>query len=563
MTNTGSEVIIFIKAVPVMIAIQRGGQKVIKQHIHSAILFLLVVLAGSLSAQDQEITCRINYLSKDNVYVDRGEENGLRVGDTLHVGTDGNLKAVLVILHTSGHSASCKILSQQSLLQVGDMAVRAGSQKTGNEIIVAPLVTQEIRQQRGAVRKNIKSWARVSGALSLQWYHLEDLSGNQLDFDQPTIRFNLKALELWGKGYNLKIMTRLRKNIRARTFSTGSAQEEYRNRIYTFSFSYDDPNAAINFAVGRIHANQLSGVGYLDGLFLTYNYSPRLYFGVYGGLKSSWQFAGAEQSRQKYGVLFGYRSDRNAPSRLETSLALNTEYNGKTVSRENLYMQSSLILANRLFIFNSLDLDINRAWRKAKTGEDISLSAFYLSARYRFSDQVMAGLAFDDRKNYYTYETMEIPFEFYDMAARYGIRADLDLNFRNGYSASFQAGIRLQENNTEKTYNSRASFIKNNLFIKRLAAGARVSYYTNAYTEGWIPTLFISKSFSAGHYLSLNGGLNMYRLSMLDQQRQNYWMRLNSLFYLWSGLYLSGHYNYDWGDDREGYNFAAEIGYRF
>jgi len=536
---------------------------VIKQHIPSAVLFLIVVIAGSLSARDQEITCRINYISKDNVYVDRGEENGFHAGDTLSVGTNGELKAILVIVHTSGHSASCKIINQQKMLQVGDLATLTGSKVTQNKSITAPVAAEQIQEKSRAVSVVTKSRTRVNGTLSLQWYHLEDLSGNLLDFDQPTIRFNLKALELWGKGYRLNIMTRLRKNIRARSFATGADQQEYRNRIYTFSLSYDEPDAAFNFAVGRIHANQLSGVGYLDGIFLTYNFSPLLYFGVYGGLKSSWQFTGAEQSRQKYGVLFGYRTARDATSRLETSLALNTEYNGKTVSRENLYLQTSLIMANRLFVYNSFDLDVNRSWRKEKTGEDISISAFYLSARYRFSNLITAGLAFDDRKNYYTYETMEIPTEYYDMAARYGVRADLDLNFQNDYSASFQGGIRLRQNSTEKTYNGRASLRKNNLFMKRLTAGARISYYTNAYTEGLIPTLFISKSFSAGHYLSLTGGQNIYRLALLDQQRRNFWMRINSQLYLWSGLYLSGHYNYDWGDDREGYNFLAEIGYRF
>ena len=307
----------------------------------------------------------------------------------------------------------------------------------------------------------------------------------------------------------------------------------------------------------------LSGVGYLDGLFLKFNLSPQFYIGVYGGLKSSWEFAGAEDSRQKYGLVLGYRSDRAAESRIETSLAVNSEYNGKTISRENLYFQSSLIFKNKLFIYNSLDVDINRLWRKEKTGEDVSLSAFYLSARYRFSDVVRAGLSIDDRKNYYTYETMDISEDYYDMSARYGLSADLDLYFPKNYILSFQAGTRKRQNDTQTTYTGRASLRKSNLFIKRLSVGLNLSLYSNYYTEGWIPTVFITKNFASGHYLSITGGQNAYQMLILEQKRQNLWMRFSSQFSIWSGIYLSGYYNYNWGDDRQGYNFVIEIGYRF
>jgi hypothetical protein len=527
------------------------------------LIFLLFSLTSLLLAQETEVISRINYLSKENVYIDKGENAGLRVGDTLIVEKNGQQDAFLIIIHTSQHSASCKILEHRFELQVGDQAklVYREEKMTGTSILaVEPEKTPDIPTR---TRSGSKPWARIGGGLSVQWYHLEDLSGHQLDFDQPALRFNLKAKEIWGKNYNFIIRTRLRKDKRSRSFSTGIARETFRNRIYTFYFSYDDPTSAFNYAIGRIQSNQLSGVGYLDGLFLRYNLSPRLHIGVYGGLKSSWEFAGAEGSRQKYGLMVGYRSDRSAASRIETSLAVNTEYKGKTVSRENLYFQSSFSFNNKLFVYNSVEVDINRSWRKERTSEAVSLSSFYLSARYRFSDVVLAGLSFDDRKNYYTYDTMEIPEDYYDMAARYSLGAELNLYFPRNYTTSFRAGIRKRQNDTQTTYTGRASFRKSNLFIKRLSVGINLNLYSNYYTEGWIPTVFITKSFSSGHYLSITGGQNSYRFLSLEQDRRNFWMRLNSQFSLWSGLYLSGYYNYNWGDDRQGYNFLIEIGYRF
>lgn len=546
-----------------MIVIRAGEKMVIKIVEKYILLFLLFSLARLLSAQETEIVSRINYLSKENVYIDKGEDAGLRVGDTLIVEKNGQPDASLVIIYTSQYSASCKILDHHFELQVGDQAKLVyRKEKIAGTSIVA-VVSEKTPDIPTRTRSSSKPWARISGRLSMQWYHLEDLSGHQLDFDQPTLRFDLKAREIWGKNYNLIIRMRLRKNERSRSYSTGIAQETFSNRIYTFYFSYEDPTTTFNYTVGRFQSNQMSGVGYLDGLFLRYNPSPRLYIGVYGGLKSSWQFAGSEESRQKYGLVFGYRSDRSAASRIETSLAVNNEYNGKTISRENLYFQSSFIFKNRLFIYNSVDVDINRLWRKEKTSEDVSLSSFYLSARYRFSDLVMAGLSFDDRKNYYTYDTMEIPEDYYDMAARYSFGADLNLYFPRNYTTSFQAGIRKRQNDTQTTYTGRASFRKSNLFIKKLSVGINLNLYSNYYSEGWIPTVFITKSFSSGHYLSITGGQNSYRLLSLEQIRRNFWMRFNSQFSIWSGIYFSGYYNYDWGDDRQGYNFLIEIGYRF
>lgn len=499
-----------------MTVIQMVDQKVISMFVKYTLLFLLFSLTSLLYAQETEIIGHINYLSKENVYIDKGEDAGLSVGDTLIVEKKGQPDASLLVIHTSQHSASCKVLNRSSLLQVGDLAkLISKKEKVSEALIIATTPENKPDTPTRRINKS-KPWARIRGGLSLQWYHIEDLSGNNLDFDQPTLRFDLKAKEMWGKHYNLTIRTRLRRNKRSRSYSTGIAQETFRNRIYTFSFSYDEPTSAFNYSIGRFHANQISGVGYIDGLFLKYNLSPRVHIGVYGGLKSSWQFAGAEGSRQKYGLVFGYRSDRKGASKIETSLALNSEYNGKTISRENLYFQSSFSFKNRLFIYNSVDVDINRLWREEKTGEAVSLSSLYLSARYRFSDIVIAGLSFDDRKNYYTYETMDIPEDYYDMASRFGLRADLDLYFPKNYTVSLQVGTRKRQNDTQITYTGRASLRKRNLLIKRLSAGMNLSFYSNYYTEGWIPTVFITKAFHQDIILVLQGDkilISCYRLS--------------------------------------------------
>jgi hypothetical protein len=414
-----------------------------------------------------------------------------------------------------------------------------------------------------AVAENQKPFARVRGGLSLQWYHFEDLSGHNLSFDQPTIRFSLKARELWGKKYKLIIKTRLRRNERSKSYTTGTSEQEIRNRIYSFYFSYEDLTALVNYRIGRIHVNNMSGIGYLDGALLQFNLSPSWQIGGYGGVQSYWQFAGADPSLQKFGLFFNYISGEIGSTRFETTLAINSVYHGDDVSRENIYFQSIYVMKNGLSLYNSFDIDINRLWREKKTGEAFSLTSLYLSARYKFSDIISGGLTFDDRKNYYTYATKEISDDFYDMSARYGLRADIYLKLPQKYSASLHGGIKKRETDSQTTYVGRASFKKRNIFVKFLNGGIHVSAYSNNYTEGIVPSLTISKQFPNGHYLSITAGQNNYNLKVYDENRTSSWVRLNAQIQLIGRTYFSGYGGYDWGNDIEGYRGLLELGYRF
>ena len=561
MRNIRKNKIINIKAMPVMIVTLQENpmtRVVLKYYLP----FLKLLIPEILSAQEV-LLCRINYLSKEHIYVNKGEDAGLSIGDTLIVNRNDQIIASLLIVYTSRYSASCQIIGSGKDLQVGDMAKFTLKEKQ-LPVTADPKTTLSITDN--AITPGLrdrKPFARVSGGVSLQWYHFEDLSDHNLNFDQPTIRFTLKAREMWGKNYNFVVKTRLRRDERSRSYTTGAPKEEIRNRIYSFYFSYNDLTSLINYSIGRIHLNSMSGIGYLDGMLLQFNLSPLLHLGGYGGLQSSWQFAGAEPSLQKFGIFFNYTTGRFGSQRFETTLAFNNSYHGEIVNRENIYFQLNYMMNDRLSIYNSFDIDINRSWREKKAGKLFSLSSLYLSARYKFSDIVTAGLTFDDRKNYYTYETMEIPEEVYDMSARYGLRADLYLNFPQSYSASFHGGIKKRENDTQSTYVGRASLKKRNLFLKFLNVGMSVSGYSNYYTEGIIPSLNISKQFPSGHYISITAGQNNYKMKMYTEQRISRWIRLNGQVQLIGRTYFSGYCGYDWGNDVDGYRLLIELGYRF
>jgi hypothetical protein len=551
-----------MKAKPVIHVTQREMRMIDKRIIKYILLFIIPGFHGLLPAQEIEIvTCKISYISEENVYVDKGKNSGLTVGDTLIVKRDSEVIANLKILYTAKHSASCEIIDLKKKLRVGDKSEYSLKSATKNPASL--LVVSGTEQENDYQKKNTtKPFARISGGLSLQWFHFEDQTGNDLNFDQPTLRFDLRAKELWGKKYYFVIKMRLRKNQRMRSYSTGVPETEWRNRIYSFYFSYEDISSPINYRIGRILTSNLRGIGYLDGGQIQHNINQDLSWGIYAGLQSSWQFETAVDSLHKYGVFVSYKNGDYSSNRFAGTIAYNAIYHGQTVSRKNFYVQTSFN-NNNLYIFQSMEVDMNTSWRRDKEDQYISLTSFYLSARYKFSKTVRSGISYDNRKNFYRYETKEIPEDLYDLAFRHGLSADLSLTLPQDYYTSLRLGVKKRQDDSETTYIGRLSLRKRNLFFKNWTMNVNLNGYINYYTKGWIPSIYISKQIPGGHYLSLNSGLNNYEVKFDGQNRSRYWIRLNGHLQLFGRTYLSGFYSNEWGDDFKGFRVLAEIGYRF
>jgi hypothetical protein len=546
-----------------MIVIQTGNQMIDDQKIKSLLLVLLGMFTGMSLAQDKTVVCNISYISYENIYVDKGRDSGIEVGDTLLVNKNGETAAIMIIEFTSAHSSSCAVLEKIADFSPGMSATLV--KRKNIEGVVPVVVTSETKttkRESSAGRQDV-SFAKINGRLSLQWYHFGDFSNKELNFDQPNARFYLQARQIWGKEYHLKINMRLRRNFRSKNYATTAPQEEWRNRIYSFYFSYEDLHSPVNYKFGRIMTNKISGIGYLDGLFLQHNISSEFNWGIYAGAQSNWQFAGNVTSFQKYGLFFSYLSENFMTPRFETTVALNAIYHGKTVSRENLYVQSSYRTRSKLSLYNSFEIDLNRSWRRDKTNTPLSLSSFYLSARYNFTPELRGGLTYDNRKNYYTYDTRELSENIYDTLFRHGLRADMYVKLPDKYYTSLQLGIRKRQNDSETTYSGRIMVRKNDLFFKRFSMSLSLGGYSNYYSSGWVPSLSVGKHFASGHHLSIATGQNLYHTISDKIDRIQNWLRINGQLQLWGKTYLSGYYNYEWGDDVEGQRILAEIGYYF
>jgi hypothetical protein len=379
---------------------------------------LILLISGDISialAQEAPKTFIVNYISAENVYLDGGKSRGLTAGDQLTIRNRGSEIAEIEVIFVSQNSASCKILKQSAPIQKGFTA-------TISQKIQAVFSEKEQPEPPGfntnqstpysakSQKDDYSSFAEINGSLSFQYFYFNDLGPANLDFSQPTVRLKFVASNLWGRAFQLKIMSRTRHNQRSRSYNSTIPKQEWRNRVYELSFTYDNQNAPFNFAFGRIINNFISGIGYIDGGLIQFNAIEQLRIGVFGGTQPEWQYSDYQTSLQKYGAYLNVHTGDFRSFRYEGTVGIAGVYHSSIISREFVYIQNTFGSSSQWNIYQSAEVDINRDWRLQKTGEDIAISNFYLSMQYKLSNQARVGLSYDNRKNYWSYETMSFLF---------------------------------------------------------------------------------------------------------------------------------------------------------
>ncbi|KAA3659739.1 MAG: hypothetical protein DWQ10_08270, partial [Calditrichaeota bacterium] len=496
----------------------------------SLIVFCLTI---TVYAQSGRRIYRIKYISNENVYLDAGSEKGLAVGDKLAVVKNKKLAAELVIVYLAKHSASCKIEKKRSAISTGDQVVLIKQKQTEVSKPEQPsssIQKESLRTTRTTPKRNVpqrktkRAKTRISGSVSLQHYQLVDHSSMNLDFEQPTIRLRLRARHLWGKAYNLNIRSRSRYYTRSTSYRT-IQREAWRNRIYEVSFDYSNEAALVNYKLGRIISNKFSGVGYIDGAQIQFNATDKLKTGIFAGTQPQWQYSSFQSSMEKYGGYLNYTNGDYGKNRIESTLAAAGEYHNGVVSREFLYLQNSFSGYSRWHFFHSMELDINRDWRKELTRKSVSLSSLYLSFRINLSRRISTTLSYDNRTNYYSYMTRSLADSLFDDAMRQGLRSNLSLKLSKSARLYANVGVRKKESDNAATVSYYCGFNKSNFLLRQMYLNVRISGFSNLYSKGFNPSIRLGKSFRYGHSLYLSYGNYMYALDISNEKRMNQWIR--------------------------------------
>jgi hypothetical protein len=521
-----------------------------------AILLATLLQAGTFT---------VSYLSHEHVYLNGGKADGITIGTILAVKRKQTTIAQLQVVYAAQHSASCKILEKTGEIKAGDEVeileskiIREGTALPEKIIAVNKAPSPITRPEN---KSRVKS--DISGYLALQWFRFHDRSDNKYHFDQPGVRFKLKARNLWSRSLSLEIKTRSRYYDRHGRSSATVSATEWRHRLYSAAIIYDNPVSGIGLRAGRILSPYISGAGYIDGVQMQYMLNKTWQAGLFAGFQPEWKTSSFQPQRRKYGTFLRYRTAGISPWQAQASIAAVGEYHENVVSREFFYMQSSLNFPGSWHVFHSMEIDINRQWRQERTGNNIALSSLYLSGSKQISPLLSAQLTYDNRQNYYTYDYYSLSDSLFDDAFRHGLRFYLNFKIHRDYRLSINSGIRKQKDQNQTTYSHgiRATILR--LFMERLSLTARGALFTNLYSKGINYGLNLSQRMMKGHEIALHFGSQQYQLQVNSERYNNYYLRLQGYVVLPYHLNLYTYYEYDFGDDIKGQNIFAELGYYF
>lgn len=527
------------------------------------LLFMVVLSGVSLAAEN----IVVKYISMEHVYLNAGSADGLAVGSRLNVLGANGTKAELEVVFVAAHSASCKVIGPLEQIQVGDRVVPQTPLVT-DSIIVADTTTSPVPET--AKSENTVSPVRpkrtaspITGNVSFVFYNWNDDTEPNLDFTQATTRLSLKARRLFGQEVTLSVRGRGRFDKRARNFSSGIEDNDWSNKVWEFSLSYDDPNSAFAASAGRILPRRVGAIGYLDGALIETRFSRALRFGLFGGASPDWMYDDPRLTLTRTGGYLSVSAGTPSTQYFEQAIGMVGEYHGGEVNREFLLLQGRYSRGGNLGLNHSAEIDVNRGWRKERAGKSLELSNLYLSTWFRLSDRLRVTLNYDNRTNYWTYESRSVVDSLFDDQLRQGARGQVDVTLPGQFYLSGSTGYRKRQGDPDPTWSYSGSLRKANAIVQGLSFFAHYAGFDGPTTRGANYSLRVNRTFSGRYTLGSALGNYTYDTDGLAGKRTNRWFELSGQADIGRHYWLGSQFQSESGDDLKGFRIQGELGYRF
>jgi hypothetical protein len=527
-------------------------------------LIVTNIICISAEAQSPVRGFVVKYESSEYIYIDGGLADGISVGDTIGVYEGDSLVAQIEAVFVSEHSSSCKMIAGR---QEGLKGLAAGILSEKKEQVGTPEGEEEQTRPEPEILSEVQEQKEqertiVKGNAAIQLYAINDNSPANLDLVQPTFRFNLEIRDLYSEGLSLKIKSRTRYTDRTKRYNSNVPDSEWRNRVYEISIGYAGGEQGPGFKLGRIIPGSFSGVGYIDGLLVYDRFSDMFEIGAFTGTQPQWQYADFQTSIQKYGAYVNFTKGDRGKRRFESTLATVAEYHSSTVSREFIYLRNRISGGRIWSVYQSLDLDINRDWRKEKTGSSMELSNLYVSGNVNPFSWLRARLSYDNRKRYWYYEIQSLDKQLFDDRYRQGIKSDLIFRLPRSYFVSLGLGYRGVEGEDKARVSWSANLRKSGFTGLNLSYGLSYTGFSDVFSDGQRYSIKVSRYFRSFN-IGLEYGRYSYNYTAFVSKRSSEWIRAESFLNLTRKVYMSLNGQSSAGDDINGYTVLSELGYRF
>lgn len=365
-----------------------------------------VLLASFLgTAWASAETAHVTYVAATSVYIDAGQDEGLREGDALEVVHGDSVIATLKVSYVSTHRSSCAIVGSGTGIAVGDAVHYTPS---APPVAAAPPV--------GGSPSHVSAGAGLHGRVGLRYLSVIDQSGNGGGYSEPGGDLRLAGYGLNGEPVDLDV------NIRARrsSYSTfaGGSQTTQRMRAYSVSVTYR-PTPEQRLTFGRQYAPMLDGVEIFDGAQYAYD-GPRWGGGLLVGFQPDLVDLSFSTDVHEYAGYFNVHNLAGSSSRWTFATGLVGAYAANVVSREYLFLQAVYEM-KWLSMYASQEVDFNRGWKVDLAGLDpVQPTGTFLSVRVHAAQWLDLNAGYDNRSNVYQYWDYINPQILFDEANRRG-----------------------------------------------------------------------------------------------------------------------------------------------
>ncbi|NQV15110.1 hypothetical protein HQ531_06595 [bacterium] len=402
---------------------------------------ITITMAMTFSLGQDQLTGSITYISKDFAYMDLGKKHGVNPGDTVRVVRDKSVLGETIVIQSSGASSALRLMDAGSpSWQIGDEVhtnlLRDSEPVDSSSLIRTPLPlpkdTLVVFLDSSAYQPSFEGKneidpthfkPKISGYISAR---VDDRGGS--DSSKTSA-----SGSIYGQ---LNIRDIGLRHLDARLFVRGrqaAADQSFDAKIYSIMLSYADPNSSFKYQLGRIYHPQLSMLGTIDGLGITWQSKKHL-LAVIAGQEASIMNIDNYKLRRKIGLvkqrLFDWGSFQYGGM---------TDFVGSELSRNYVILGSSQKLSNRMRIRNYSEFDLDLLDQTANT-QLISITRFRSSVSWKPWGSFSTNFRYSYREN--VLNLLDTATTEFEMAARHALNANVTWMMNSSMTFTGQAGLR-------------------------------------------------------------------------------------------------------------------------
>ncbi len=523
---------------------------------------LLLISTPMLGQRKPTGETRIKYISAQSYYIEAGKNQGIAIGDTLKVIRGKTTIALLRVVQASSKSAACSVVLMNKKPVIGDR-VLFRVRKTLHKRKMARKKSSRRRTRSTRQQSRGEKINALSGYISVQNTWRQAMNGSSAGSVVPSFSGRLRIRNIAGSGLSLRLRHRSRRTIRTHaTYPAANRNDDWYHRLFEASLVFESPGSPYELGFGRVLSPYIRGIGYIDGGHFSRQISEKIRVGFAAGTEPDLITSGVSGRRKKYGAFVAHQLGGTGNRRLSTTFALSASYENGIINREFVYLQNNLWLANRLSFFHSVEVDINRHWRRSATGNTLSFSNYYMNANIDITRAFSVNLSWDARKNVRTYATYYNSADsLFDENLHRGLSAGLRLNLPADMQFGATSSLRLRK---ESARNSifLSSWLRVRHFPRRgHVLALRISWINTLFVTGYRPMLSWRLPLTRRMTLMIKNGAYLY--DSAAGMSKNFYSEMQLHTTLMRAWFIELSYRQYYGTQLESLEAFVEAGFNF